>query len=394
MWKTKFQFQVKTLRLIALLSFLWAGTESPIASAETEPPAPIRPINVLGAIFGEPVEIRMHGTAIGDAEWVARTGRDAIAKMERIESELNEGLAGFDSAVIGEPSIGRTLTPLTFEAVYQAKRVAEVTGGAYDPTVEGFYAKWQQEIGAAAADGGQEDLRDSFPDSGVPETDVKATRPWPFVPRAAVERIDGTLTDAKRHALLNETGYNQILLIPEQRALRFGGAEVRLNLSQIAKGLSLNAAAAHLEKNGIKNFVINRNGDLLLRGNKNGEIWRIGIQDPGGEGHFASFPFSDGAVMTIGGYSSHLGLPAGQEYGTIDPRTGKWVSPCRSVTIVSQKAETADAFAWAIFVLGAQDGIALVNRLHGIEAVLVDKNNRVFVSDGLQSTLRYRAPTP
>jgi thiamine biosynthesis lipoprotein len=60
-----------------------------------------------------------------------------------------------------------------------------------------------------------------------------------------------------------------------------------------------------------------------------------------------------------------------QYHHIIDPRTGYPATDCISVTILATDAVTADALATAVFVLGPDRGMALVENLPHIEAVIV-----------------------
>ncbi|HEX6273644.1 MAG TPA: FAD:protein FMN transferase, partial [Polyangiaceae bacterium] len=68
----------------------------------------------------------------------------------------------------------------------------------------------------------------------------------------------------------------------------------------------------------------------------------------------------------------------------IDPRTGYPATACRSVTIWAPDALTADTVDDAVFILGPEKGLPLVESLDGVGAVIVDAANEVWVSQRLQ----------
>jgi thiamine biosynthesis lipoprotein len=79
----------------------------------------------------------------------------------------------------------------------------------------------------------------------------------------------------------------------------------------------------------------------------------------------------------------------------LDLTTGQPARGCRSVTVVARQATIADGLSTGIFVLGPEKGMALVERLPDVEAVIVSADNRVLVSSGLRQRLSIvRAPTP
>jgi thiamine biosynthesis lipoprotein len=67
----------------------------------------------------------------------------------------------------------------------------------------------------------------------------------------------------------------------------------------------------------------------------------------------------------------------------IDPRTGYPSAGCMSVTVVARSAMTADALATAVFVLGPEAGLALLEELPGVEGIVVDSDGKIGASKGL-----------
>jgi thiamine biosynthesis lipoprotein len=50
---------------------------------------------------------------------------------------------------------------------------------------------------------------------------------------------------------------------------------------------------------------------------------------------------------------------------------------------LAKSAELCDALSTAVFVLGKERGLALINQRDGIEAVILDENDRVYKSNGI-----------
>ncbi|MCK5469266.1 MAG: FAD:protein FMN transferase, partial [Cyclobacteriaceae bacterium] len=67
----------------------------------------------------------------------------------------------------------------------------------------------------------------------------------------------------------------------------------------------------------------------------------------------------------------------------IDPRTGYPTTGIKSATIVCSNAELADALATVMFVMGKDDGIALINQLKGIECLLITDDDKLVTSNNL-----------
>ena len=78
-------------------------------------------------------------------------------------------------------------------------------------------------------------------------------------------------------------------------------------------------------------------------------------------------------------------------------RSRSAVSACsatasRSVTIWAKDALTADAIDDAVFILGVEKGMALVDKIEDCGAVIVDADNKVFVSPRLKGVLQLLRP--
>ena len=76
----------------------------------------------------------------------------------------------------------------------------------------------------------------------------------------------------------------------------------------------------------------------------------------------------------------------------IDLRTGEPARLSRSVTLVSDRAVIADALAKGVFILGPDQGMALIERTPGVAGVIVGAGNDVSISSGLRRRLVLLAP--
>jgi thiamine biosynthesis lipoprotein len=145
--------------------------------------------------------------------------------------------------------------------------------------------------------------------------------------------------------------YKDVVLDPEGRTITLR-RPLTLDLGAVAKGLAVDMAARELAE--LSNFAIDAGGDLYLGGsNEQGAPWRVGIRHPRNEGELiGSLEVSNKAVCTSGDYErpGHI----------LDPRTGASPESVASVTVVAPSAMLADALATAAFVLGPEDGLALL----------------------------------
>ncbi len=77
----------------------------------------------------------------------------------------------------------------------------------------------------------------------------------------------------------------------------------------------------------------------------------------------------------------------GDRADIIDPRTGRSPEHSSGTTIRSGAAMHADALSTSVFVLGPVEGIALLDRLDGVEGMLVTKTGEQVASRGFGATL-------
>lgn len=181
--------------------------------------------------------------------------------------------------------------------------------------------------------------------------------------------------------------FRQIQLNESERSIKLLRSTTRIGLGGIAKGYAIDKAAAVLSQAGLKSFFAQAGGDLYVRGRKpSGKQWTVGVRDPRGPAKqfFATLPIEDRAFSTAGDYERAFVLDGKRYHHIIDPRTGYPATASRSVTIWAKDALTADAIDDAVFILGPERGLEMVESIPGCGAVIVDAKNRVIVSRRLR----------
>jgi len=208
-----------------------------------------------------------------------------------------------------------------------------------------------------------------------------------------VWRFDGSMTTLPSPeevaASVAKVGYENIMLNEEDTSVFLKLQGMKIGFGAIGKGYAANRAKAVMLNLGIENGLVNAGGDLLCWGKQeNGTPWQIGIADPAEKTKiFSWLQVHDMAVVTSGNYEKSVMID-GQHYThIIDPRTGYPVQGVKSVTIVCPDAELADGLATAVFVLGEQGGLHLINQLKGIECLIVNDNNELIPSENLELNL-------
>jgi len=189
--------------------------------------------------------------------------------------------------------------------------------------------------------------------------------------------------------------YRKVVLNAADRTVTLASADTRINLGGIAKGYAIDRAAAMLRQAGLDAFTAQAGGDLYVAGRKpGGKPWRVGVRDPRGKpgAFFAMLEVEDHAFSTAGDYERAFVRDGRRYHHIIDPRTGYPATASRSVTIWANDALTADAIDDAVFILGPTEGLKLVESLEDCGAVIVDQDNRVWISKRLEGRIEIRHP--
>jgi thiamine biosynthesis lipoprotein len=116
----------------------------------------------------------------------------------------------------------------------------------------------------------------------------------------------------------------------------------------------------------------------------------VGIKHPRQEGTLiAIIDLKDEAMSTAGDYERFFERNGVRYHHILDPQTLWPARSCQSVTVIGKEGTVADGLDTGIFVLGPERGMALVEQLSDVEAVIIDDQGNVTVSSGLRSRLRY-----
>jgi FAD:protein FMN transferase len=264
---------------------------------------------------------------------------DAIARAFGWFHAIEECCTRFDERselfrLTAQAGTAVAVSAILYEAVQFAVMVAEETGGVFDPTVghrmqaRGFDKNYRTGECIRPADGFHDD----------------------------------------------HVSYRDIVLDADRRTITLR-RPLTLDLGAVAKGLAVDTAARELEM--FTDFAIDAGGDLYLGGsNEQGDPWSVGIRHPLHEDELiTSLRVSNQAVCTSGDYE--------RRHHILDPRTGSSANAVASATVVASRAMLADALATAVFVLGPQEGIGLLNRV-GVEGLIVTPDLQCHETGGLR----------
>lgn len=189
----------------------------------------------------------------------------------------------------------------------------------------------------------------------------------------------------KSVALIN---YENIILDETNQTVFLKNKGMRIGFGGIGKGYAAEMAKKKLIEANVESGIVNASGDLSAWGfQENGEPWTIGIADPNQKNAiFSAFKITNRAVATSGNYEKFVIINNKKYSHTIDPKTGYPVSGIKSVTILAENAEIADALATPVTVMGIDIGLDFINQLKNIGCIIVDDNNKTYFSNNITIT--------
>jgi thiamine biosynthesis lipoprotein len=182
--------------------------------------------------------------------------------------------------------------------------------------------------------------------------------------------------------------YENIILNKNDQSVFLKNKGMRIGFGGIGKGYAAECAKNVLISNGIESGIVNAAGDLTTWGfQEDGKAWTIGIADPNKkENIFSSFKITNRSVATSGNYEKFV-LIDGKKYShTIDPKTGFPISGIKSVTIIAENAELADALATPVTVMGIKVGLDFINQIPNVSCIIIDDNDKMFYSKNINIT--------
>jgi thiamine biosynthesis lipoprotein len=189
---------------------------------------------------------------------------------------------------------------------------------------------------------------------------------WDFYSDNPNVPVEKTIND-----LIDKVDYRNIHFI--NGGIRLDNPDMMLDLGGIAKGYIIDQIIEILKERGLKSGIIDAGGDLKIFGNHPfRKSWRIGIRHPRKEGNdlIGVLEVDVNSVATSGDYERYFIQDGKRYHHILDPKTGYPAQECVSVTIVTKNALEADGYATAVFVLGPEKGMELIEQHPDIEGLI------------------------
>ena len=301
------------------------------------------------------------GSSLRVAIWTTDEAKAAAAanqvhnEFDRLESLLSVWKPGSEVVRLNEAAGKQpvAVSNETLEVLTAARVGSERTNGKFDITFGALADVWKF---------------DHDQDNRVPDRAAIEAR-LPLVDFRAVQ-----VNAAQRTAFITRPG-------------------IRVHLGGIGKGYAVDVAVALLRQQGFRDFLIQAGGDMYAAGTNNGTPWKLGIADPRGSHEaFAALDIRDATVSTSGDYERSFIKDGVRYHHLIDPDRGEPARGCRSVTIVTNRATMADVLSTGVFIMGPDEGMALIEQLPDVEGVIVSASNEVLISSGLKGRVEIKGP--
>jgi FAD:protein FMN transferase len=183
---------------------------------------------------------------------------------------------------------------------------------------------------------------------------------------------------------LKKVDYKRIII--KDREIKIGDDQ-RITLGGIAKGYAVEKAVEILKRHNIAIALVDASGNMRALGKKPDGVWNIAIADPRDANNYITIiPLENNAVSTSGDYERYFDDKM-KYHHIINPKTGYSATELISVTIVTDNAFDADALSTAVFVLGKEKGMKLIESLPGVEGLIITKEREILRSSGFKGKI-------
>ena len=320
----------KKVCLLFGVMLLWSSALICLASEKTTRDIFAMDTHISITVYGE-----MDSEVLDAAESLL-TEREQRWSVTLEESEISRiNHAGGNAVAVSED---------TAEILSYALRMAENTGGAFDPTIYPLVRAW------------------GF-----------TTDEYRIPQQAEIDR------------LLKLVDYNLVSVDGGTVNLAEG---MQIDLGGIAKGYAGDEVADLLKQHGVESAMINLGGNVHVIGNKpDGSAWKIGVKSPADDGLLGVLSVCDQCIITSGAYERYFTAEDGTKYGhIIDPDTGYPVdNGVLSVTVVGSEGGRCDALSTALFVMGADGACDYWRENEGFEMIILAEDGSLYITEGIEA---------
>ncbi|RBP46719.1 FAD:protein FMN transferase [Garciella nitratireducens] len=205
------------------------------------------------------------------------------------------------------------------------------------------------------------------------------------------QRIPNDKELKKACSLVN---YKNIKLDEKKRMVFLEKEGMKIDLGGMAKGYAADKILKTFREMGIENALVSVGGNIKVIGKNPQENrpWKVGLRHPrkARGSYFATLDLKDGqTVVSSGDYERYFIKNKIRYHHIFDAKTGK---PSRSgiigVSIICDNSMDADALSTSVFLLGNKEGKGLIDKIEGVEAVIITDDLEVQMTQGAKSKVK------
>lgn len=275
-----------------------------------------------------------------DSNTAKRCIEAAFAEIENIDKLMSKYKSDSEISELNKNGFRRAVkvSKSTYEVLQKSVEFSKLSGGAFDITVGPLVDLWH-----------------------------------------SAEDANSIPNDAELQQARSKVGYDKLILDANETSVRFAVESMRVDLGGIAKGYAVDKAVEAMQKGGAVGGMVDI-GEIRCFGSPPAgqNIWRIGLQDPAvvKDAMNAGKPLlilrlADTAVSTSGDYHRFVTIGGKRYSHIVDPKSGHSSESLASVTVICPSATDADALSTAVTVMGKEKGLALIEQMPGVEAILI-----------------------
>ena len=193
--------------------------------------------------------------------------------------------------------------------------------------------------------------------------------------------------DSVRHTL-SRVGSHQIVLSPQGTVAL--AQNMALDLGGIGKGFALDRMVALLKERRVGHALLNfgHSSQWAVGRPPDAAGWRLLVRLP--DGTLTGIATLRDQALSVSGSLGQSVTLGDRRYGhVIDPRTGQPIQRDLLACVVAPSAAQAEALSKALLILGESEGTALLERLSGVEGLLLETNGRRWETRGWRQAVSF-----
>ncbi len=338
--KTRFTFWLICLSGWHVPGAVLAAGQKPAATPES--PQTLERFAFQRICMGSPFQVLLYGDTQAAASKAAKAAFDRVDKLNDLMSDYDDQSELMRLCRNAKPGKPTKISPELFFVLQRSTQLSRQTSGAFDITVGPYVRLWRT---------------------------ARRTRVLPD--QQTLAEVDARV------------GYQHLQLDAKQQTAILAKPDMQLDLGAIAKGYAADEALAILRKKGFPSALIDAGGDIVLGEPPPGKPgWRIEIEPldrqtskQENEARPNLLTLSNCAIATSGDLYQFVEIGGKRYAHIVDPRTGLGMTARRSVTVIAKDGITADSLASALFVLGPEKGVVLINQTENTEGLVVELLN-------------------